>query len=99
MTELRVRRRARDQVRAIAGHLERERPGYGALFLDAVEDAFRLIAEMPVSFPVVRERPDVRRGVLGRPFAKFVVYFTTNERSSTVLAVLHGARHPETWTR
>lgn len=92
-----MRHRAREQLRAIAAYLERERPGYGRLFVDALEEVLRRIAEMPDSFSPVPERAGVRKGLLGSPFSKFVVYFHTDERASTVLAVLHTARNPEAW--
>ncbi len=99
MTELRVRRRAREQTRAIALYLERERPGHGSLFIDGVTNTFRLIEQLPESFSAVPERLGVRRAVLASPFAKFVIYFQANERATTVLAVVHSARHPDTWIR
>ncbi len=67
------------------------------LFVDAVAKVFRGIAALPDSFSPVLERPGVRRAILGSPFTKFVVYFHTDADRSLVLAVLHSARHPDTW--
>lgn len=97
MRPVRVRKRAHQQIVSIARYFDRERPGYGVLFVDAVGGMLRLIEESPASFSAVAERPGVRRGVLASPFNKFVVYFHTSERGTTILAVLHGARHPDTW--
>jgi plasmid stabilization system protein ParE len=94
-----VRRRAHDQIAAIARSLERERRGYGALFIDAVAGVLRLIEELPESFPSVPARPGVHKGVLASPFNTFVVYFEVGERETTILALLHGARHPDAWKR
>ncbi len=99
MIPLRVRQRAREQTRAIALYLERERPGHGSLFVDAVTNALRLIEQMPEAFAPVPERTRVRRSVLASPFAKFVIYFHAAEGATVVLAIVHSARHPDTWTR
>jgi plasmid stabilization system protein ParE len=58
-----------------------------------VDGAFREIAEDPERFPVVHGR--LRRIVLPRfPYA---VYYKLYPRTISIVGVIHGHRHPDTW--
>ena len=62
-------------------------------FLAVVDDALREIAEDPERFPVVHGR--LRRIVLRRfPYA---VYYKIYPRTISIVGVIHGHRHPDTW--
>lgn len=74
----------------------RERSSSAALgFLDAVDDAFVRIASAPEQQLVVRGL--LRRTLLsGYPYA---VYFKLYPKVISVVGVVHGHRHPDSWLR
>lgn len=62
-------------------------------FLAVVDEALREIAEDPERFPVVSGQ--LRRIVLPRfPYA---VYYKIYPRTISIVGVIHGHRHPDTW--
>ncbi len=62
-------------------------------FLEVVDQALSEIALDPERFPVVHGR--LRRVVLQRfPYA---VYYKVFPRTISVVGVIHGHRHPDTW--
>lgn len=74
---------------------ENQRRHLGEVFLQAVEDALRRIANFPELF--ARTNQVVRRANVGKfPFA---VFYLVEPRRIVVLAVLHTARDPRIWPR
>lgn len=73
---------------------EESRPGYGARFLDAVDDCLDAISGGPLLFPEVAD--GVRKALL-RKF-RYAVYFRViDEDTIDVLAVAHQHQHEDTW--
>jgi toxin ParE1/3/4 len=90
---LRVRKTARAEIAAAFDwYLERS-PAAAAQFLDAVDQAMGLIEEATESHPVIRGR--LRRVLLrGFPYG---IYFKVYPSTISVVGVIHGRRHPDTW--
>lgn len=66
-----------------------------AAFLSELDVAVQQIAESPEHFPVIRGR--LRRVLLQRfPYA---VYYKVYATGISVVGVIHGRRHPNTWLR
>ena len=64
-------------------------------FLAELDAAMQQIADAPEQFPVIRGR--LRRVLLHRfPYA---VYFKSYAAGISVVGVIHGRRHPNTWLR
>ena len=95
MRRLRVRKIARAEiVAAFEWYLERS-PAAAQQFLDAVDAAMVLIEEAPERHPIIRGR--LRRVLLRRfPYA---VYYRVFPSTISVVGVIHGHRHPDTWLR
>src|SRR4051812_30591367 len=95
MRSLRVRQTAREEIEDAVEWYRRQSPKAAASFLAALDTALANIRERPESFPVVTGT--LRRTLLGRfPYA---VYFKIYERTISVVGVIHGHRHPQTWLR
>jgi len=90
---LRVRKTARAEVAAAFDwYLERS-PTAAQRFLEAVDDAMRVIEEAPERHPVIRGR--LRRVLLRRfPYG---VYYKVFPSTISIGGVIHGHRHPDTW--
>ena len=95
MRRLRVRKTARAEIAAAFDwYLERS-PAAAGRFLEAVDEALRLIEEVPERHPIIRGR--LRRVLLRRfPYA---IYYKVYQSTITVVGVIHGHRHPDTWLR
>ncbi len=95
MRRLRVRKIARAEiVTAFQWYLMRSAAA-AQRFLDAVDDAIALIEEAPERHPIIRGR--LRRVLLRRfPYA---VYYKVFPSTISVVGVIHGHRHPDTWLR
>ena len=94
---LRVEPEALAELQEAASWYNRERPGLGLEFLDAVESTLARVRELPGVFAVVMERPLVRRALLRRfPYA---VVFTVHEDAIHVIAYAHAKRRPLYWAR
>jgi toxin ParE1/3/4 len=92
---LRIRAAARAEIAdAFEWYLARSKDA-PAEFLTELDRALEQIAEAPEQFPVVRGR--LRRVLLRRfPYA---VYYKVYPRVISVVGVIHGHRHPDTWLR
>lgn len=75
-------------------YLERS-PAAAERFLEAVNDAMQVIEEGPERQPVIRGH--LRRVLLQR-FPNGV-YYKVFPATISVVGVIHGHRHPDTWLR
>lgn len=57
MSRPRILDDAAQELDAAAAYLERERPGYAALFLSAYEEKLRQLVRLPESGPLVKNAP------------------------------------------
>jgi hypothetical protein len=88
----------RELLEALATY-ERQRPGRGAAFLEAVEVVFARIRQAPLSFPRVAfmRRPVVRRAkILTFPYS--VIYYV-HRGVPVVVAIAHGRRAANYWRK
>ena len=77
---------------AVGWYAERSRD-IAARFLLALDEALALVADNPAAFPMVR--PPLRRCLLSHfPYA---VYYRVYSEYVSVVAVVHGRRHPRRW--
>jgi plasmid stabilization system protein ParE len=87
------RRQAAEEARAARQWYEKQQPGLGARFMNAIDEVIRQIVSNPLAFPMVHG--EIRRALVDRfPFA---VYFRLHARDVVVLAVMHGRRRPRRW--
>lgn len=74
---------------------EREVPGLGTQFLEAVDDGFNRISDSPLHYAILVS--GIRRKLLGKfPYALFFVFEANEVR---VLSVLQQARNPGLWVQ
>ncbi|HTO81596.1 MAG TPA: type II toxin-antitoxin system RelE/ParE family toxin [Methylomirabilota bacterium] len=81
-----------DLSHAFAWYQDR-RPGLGHEFLSEIDRCFERIAAHPSAHPTVHGR---YRCALTRRFP-FKVFYVEEPQYVSVVAVLHGARHPGQW--
>jgi plasmid stabilization system protein ParE len=90
-----VRPLAAQDIDEAAGWYERQAPGLGEEFLAAVDRRLAEIQTAPDRFP--RISPRLRRALLRRfPYA---IFFTIVGDMISVVACMHGRRHPARWLR
>lgn len=95
MRPLRVRQQAKAEILETYDRYFQRSPVAAQRFVDAVDEALARIEEAPELFPVIRGR--LRRILLRRfPYA---VYFKVYPSTISVVGVIHGHRHPDTWLR
>ena len=95
MCRLRVRKVARAEVDAAFDWYLLRSPAAAQQFLNAVDDALALIDEAPERHPIIRGH--LRRVLLRRfPYG---VYYKVFPSTISVVGVIHGHRHPDTWLR
>lgn len=90
---LTIHRAAKRHIRAAFDWYERQSPGLGAGFLQALETALDRVAENPLLYAVIYR--DVRRALLPR-FPYGVFYFVQSGQIN-VVAILHTSRDPKRW--
>lgn len=74
---------------------ETEEPGLGSEFVEQVRAAYQLVGQNPFAFQDLRS--GIRRALTRRfPYA---VYFSVENDTVLILAVLHCARDPAEWQR
>jgi toxin ParE1/3/4 len=93
MRRLLVREEAEFDLLQAALHYERERQGLGLRFERELNHALGLVQTGPLQFPEVEV--GVRRALV-RTFP-YGIFFSLEDETIVVLAVLHLHRHPETW--
>jgi toxin ParE1/3/4 len=74
---------------------EAQRVGLGLDLTDEIVKAIRRAQEAPALFPILRTRDGMRR-VLTERFP-YRVFFTVNDQTLYIHAVLHGAQHERHW--
>ena len=90
-----LRRLAKLDLREARNWYDERQPGLGDALLDEVEAALEQIRELPELHPRVDGR--IRRAALQRfPYGLFYV---VDGETIRVIAILHGARSPESWRR
>lgn len=89
--------RAADQLIESAAYLEEAREGAGLELIDFVEKKLETAQLHPHRFPRVPEveDPEVRRALVFE-YGVWIIY-EVDPDAIVVLAVWHGARHPEGW--
>ena len=97
MSRYQLTREARSQVDEIADFVAEESVDAALRVLDALEDAFRRLAEMP-------EIGHFREDLTERPVKfwsvfSYLVVYDPSSQPLTIVAVLHGARDLETLLR
>lgn len=88
-----VRRPARADIAEAFTWYESRSAGLGHEFLRAIRVAFASITRSPEQYPVAID--DIRRCTLRR--FPFVIYYVVLSRGVSVIAVMHGRRHPQRW--
>lgn len=88
-----IRPQAAEEARRARLWYEKQKPGLGARFVSAIDEAIQRIASNPLAFPLVHG--EIRRTVV-RQFP-FGIYFRVQARDVVILAVMHGRRHPRRW--
>lgn len=100
MPRPRILQEAAEELDAAAAHLERQRPGYAAVFLDAYEDKLRQIGRFPASGPVIQNPPGgypLRAFLIGKfPYS---IIAGPIAGVMTIVAVAHTSRDPGYWRR
>ena len=86
---------AEDDVDQAYKHYERERPGLGDRFLEALRDTVDRICENPQLHGVVRR--DIRAALLKR--FPYVVYYRDRGHDVLIIAVQHGRRSSRGWRK
>ena len=90
---VRLRDEADQDLASAASWYEQQRVGLGHEFLDDALSVFRLVAERPLSYPLVHR--NTRRALMARfPFG---IYFRVEQTQIVVVAIIHGSRHPHRW--
>jgi plasmid stabilization system protein ParE len=88
-----VRAHARREIDDVFEWYRVRSPDAAADFLVAIDNALAAIVAAPEHYPVVRGR--LRRVLLAQfPYA---VYFKVYPHVLSVVGVIHGNRHPDTW--
>ena len=90
---LSVRPEARAEIQEAYRWYERQRPGLGEEFLEAVQASLEAVERSPQLYPKIRG--EARRALLHRfPYA--ILYVAEPERT-VVFACFHGKRNPRRW--
>ena len=80
-------------IESAFGWYEAEDTGLGQEFLEQLRLVYRRILENPLAYE--EQRSGIRRGLMRRfPYA---VYFSVEDETILILAVLHTARDPAEW--
>ena len=88
-----VRRAARQEIAEAFRWYEERSPGLGHEFLRAVRATLARIEREPELYPLAVD--DIRKAPLHR--FPYVAYYVVLPRGVSVIAVIHGRRHPRRW--
>ncbi len=88
-----LRPEAKAELREAFAWYEERRVGLGFEFLRTVRVVLAAIERSPELFPFALD--DIRKAPLRR--FPYVVYFVVLESGISVLAIIHGRRHPRRW--
>lgn len=88
-----VRRAARADLAEAFRWYESRSAGLGHEFLRVVRVAFAAIERSPEQCPIAID--DIRKATLRR--FPYVIYYVVLDRGISVIAVMHGRRHPRRW--
>jgi len=88
-----VRPEAREDLAEAFRWYEARRAGLGHEFLRAARVTLAAVERAPEQYPVALD--DIRKAVL--PRFPYVVYYVALPEAVSVLAVMHGRRHPQRW--
>ncbi|HYK00679.1 MAG TPA: type II toxin-antitoxin system RelE/ParE family toxin [Thermoanaerobaculia bacterium] len=91
--ELRLRGAALSDLRRARGWYEREAPHMVDAFLEEFRAVISSIEERPLMYPAIARQ--VRRALMTR--FHYAIYFTAEEETIMVYAILHQARHEGRW--
>ncbi|HKO98456.1 MAG TPA: type II toxin-antitoxin system RelE/ParE family toxin [Pyrinomonadaceae bacterium] len=80
-------------IESAFGWYQAEEPGLGSAFLEQLRLIYRRISENPNGYE--EQRSGIRRGLM-RQFP-YAVYFSVEDETILILAVLHTARAPAKW--
>jgi plasmid stabilization system protein ParE len=90
---LRVRKTARTEIAAALDWYWERSPAAARQFIEAINEAMQRIEEAPERHPIVRGH--LRRVLLRRfPYG---IYYKIYPSTISVVGVIHGHRHPDTW--
>ena len=93
--KLRYRAVARRDVEEARDWYAAHSPELESRFAAELAATLDTILRYPRAFPIVQAA--VRRA--GLPVFPYLVYYLAENEAVVVLRVLHGKRHPDTWTR
>ena len=88
-----LRPEARAELAEAFHWYEERSSGLGHEFLRAVRTGLAAIERAPEQFPIAVD--DIRRAQLRR--FPYLIFFVVQPKGISVLAVLHGRRHPRRW--
>lgn len=95
MPRLIVRPEAQQDIHEAAAWYEARRPGLGAEFVAEIRRYLLNIQDNPKQYPTVYRR--FRRATLSR--FPYLIFYTIEDGSPIVAAVVHGSRRPGVWRR
>lgn len=93
MRRLRVGKTARAEIAAAFDWYWERSPTAAQRFLEAIDEAMQCIEEAPERHPIIRGH--LRRVLL--PRFPYGVYYKVYPSTISVVGVIHGHRHPDTW--
>jgi plasmid stabilization system protein ParE len=90
---VRVEPEVYDDLAAAADWYETRQAGLGARFLDAMRGLMKAVEERPGAYASESGKVHV---AFTRPFP-YKLYYLHEKDSIRIFAVIHSARHPDTW--
>ena len=90
---LSLRWKAKAEIQEAYNWYERQRPGLGREFLQAVRRTLAAVEQSPLLYPKIRK--EVRRATV-RKFPYSILYLAEPEET-VVIACFHGRRNPRRW--
>jgi len=94
----RILQEAAEELDAAAAYLERERPGYALVFLEAYEEKLGQLARFPETGPLIANAPGgypLRAFLIGK-FPYSIIAGSIDD-VVTIVAIAHTSREPNYW--